>query len=107
MLPSFANNMDMTELLGLVGAAIAVLAYLPQILHLAKEHCTAGISRWAFSLWLLSSILITIHAVKLGDLVFITLGSAQIVLISVILYYCSRYQGQYCAVHIPAVKKRS
>jgi L-serine deaminase len=30
------------ELLGVAGIAISMLAYLPQVVHLAKEHCSAA-----------------------------------------------------------------
>jgi uncharacterized protein with PQ loop repeat len=42
--------MDGPSLIGLTGALIAGYAYLPQIRHLTKEHCSAGISRNAFAL---------------------------------------------------------
>jgi uncharacterized protein with PQ loop repeat len=52
----------MPDVIGLTGAAIAGYAYLPQIIHLIKERCSAGISRTAFALWFLSSVLVTINA---------------------------------------------
>jgi uncharacterized protein with PQ loop repeat len=96
----FIKNMDVTEVLGMVGALIAVAAYFPQVTHLIRERCTAGLSRAAFSLWFLSSFLITIHALSIKDTVFISLGVAQLVLIAVILYYCTRYKGMVCPTHI-------
>lgn len=101
----FIHNMDMTEVLGMIGALIAVSAYFPQVIHLAKEHCTAGLSRAAFSLWFVSSFLITIHALRIKDLVFISLGIAQLVLITVILYYITRYRGHFCLSHLPQSQK--
>lgn len=95
----------MTEWLGFIGALIAVSAYFPQIVHLIKEHCTAGLSRPAFSLWFLASLLITIHALNIHAVVFITLGVAQMICIAIILYYCSRYNGQYCLAHLPQNRK--
>ena len=56
-----------TELAGFVGAALAGLAYIPQIWHLIHERCPAGLSRLAFSLWLTASILVTSHAVAIGE----------------------------------------
>lgn len=106
MTPDFIKNMDTTEILGLAGALIAVMAYLPQISHLIRERCTAGLSRTAFSLWLLSSLLIAIHAIKINDLVFISLNTAQIILISTILFYYARYNGQYCTYHLPVARKK-
>jgi PQ loop repeat len=51
------------ELLGLTGIAISVAAYLPQVVHLAREHCSAGVSRRAWTMWLASSLLVGALAV--------------------------------------------
>lgn len=106
MILQFFKAMDMTEVLGLIGAFIAVSAYFPQVIHLIRERCTAGLSRSAFSLWFIASLFITIHAVSIKDTVFMTLGIAQLVMISIILYYCSRYQGLVCQFHMSRAKKR-
>jgi uncharacterized protein with PQ loop repeat len=89
----------MSELIGLSGASLAGYAYLPQIRHLIQERCSAGISRRAFWLWLLASVLVTVHAVLLPALVFIVLGGIQIGAISVILFYSARYRGLVCPLH--------
>jgi uncharacterized protein with PQ loop repeat len=89
----------MSELIGLSGALLAGYAYLPQIRHLIREHCSAGISRRAFSLWLLASLLMTAHAVMLPAAVFIVLGAIQIGAISMILVFSARYRGAVCATH--------
>ena len=89
----------MSELIGLSGASLAGYAYLPQIRHLIREKCSAGISRGAFSLWLLASVLMTVHAVLLPALVFVVLGAIQIGAISVILVYSARYRGLVCPSH--------
>src|SRR5690242_13712692 len=41
-----------TEIAGFVGAGLAGAAYVPQISHLIKARCSAGISRLAFEVWL-------------------------------------------------------
>ena len=89
----------MSELIGLSGASLAGYAYLPQIRHLIREHCSAGISRGAFSLWLLASVLMTIHALLLPAAVFIVLGVIQIGAIAVILVFSARYRGLACPTH--------
>ena len=89
----------MSELIGLTGASLAGYAYLPQITHLVREQCSAGISRSAFTIWLLASVLMTIHAVLLPAVVFIALGAIQIVAIMTILLYSSRYRGLVCSIH--------
>jgi uncharacterized protein with PQ loop repeat len=89
----------MSELIGLSGASLAGYAYLPQIRHLIRERCSAGISRGAFSLWLLASLLMTTHAVLLPATVFVVLGAIQIGAISIILVYSARYRGLVCPTH--------
>ena len=89
----------MSELIGLSGASLAGYAYLPQIRHLVREQCSAGISRGAFSLWLLASVLMTIHALLLPAAVFIVLGKIQIGAIGVILFFSTRYRRLVCPTH--------
>lgn len=91
--------MSFSELLGLTGAALAAYAYLPQITHLVRERCSAGLSERAFVLWLVSSVLMTTHAVGIGSPVFIVLGAQQIMATSVIAFFCHRYRGQACPSH--------
>jgi uncharacterized protein with PQ loop repeat len=90
-----------TELAGFIGVAIAAAAYVPQIWHLIHEHCSAGISRLAFAVWLVSSVLIGSHAMAIGAGVFIVLGVVQIVATAVIVVYATRYEHSYCATHLP------
>lgn len=90
--------MELTELIGLSGAVIAGIAYLPQIFHLTREHCSAGISRKAFMLWLLSSLAVFIHAWRLGDIVFLVLGGVQMVATVMIIVLASKYRGR-CSFH--------
>ena len=89
----------MSELIGLSGALLAGYAYLPQITHLVREQCSAGISRKAFALWFVASILMTIHALLLPAVVFIALGAIQIAAISAILIFSARYRGLACPFH--------
>jgi len=50
-----------------------MVAYVPQAIHLGKEHCSAGISRRAWAMLLVGSLLVGALAVHRGDLVFIAL----------------------------------
>lgn len=36
--------MSVFEMLWIAGIASSMLAYVPQVVHLGREHCTAGIS---------------------------------------------------------------
>jgi hypothetical protein len=90
-----------TQIGGFVGAGLAGAAYLPQISHLIRARCSAGISRLAFVVWLLSSLLITTRAVAIGAGVFIVLGAIQIVATALIVVCAARYQDTPCPVHRP------
>jgi hypothetical protein len=68
-----------TEIAGFVGAGLAGAAYIPQISHLIGARCSAGISRLAFEVWLLASLLTTSRAIAIHAGVFIALGGIQIV----------------------------
>jgi hypothetical protein len=90
-----------TQIGGFVGAGLAGAAYVPQISHLIRARCSAGISRLAFGVWLLSSLLITARAVAIGAGVFIVLGAIQIVATALIVVCATRYKDTPCPVHLP------
>ena len=90
-----------TEIAGFVGAGLAGAAYVPQVSHLIRARCSAGISRLAFGVWLLSSLLTTVRAVAIGAGVFIMLGGTQIVATALIMLYAARYTDTPCPSHLP------
>ena len=90
-----------TEIAGFVGAGLAGAAYIPQISHLIRARCSAGISRLAFEVWLLASLLTTTRAIAIHDGVFIALGGIQTVATALIMLYATRYKGVPCPVHLP------
>ena len=90
-----------TQIGGFVGVGLAGAAYVPQISHLIRARCSAGISRLAFGVWLLSSLLITARAVAIGAGVFIVLGAIQIVATALIVVCAARYKDTPCPVHRP------
>src|SRR6516225_1601922 len=90
-----------TQIGGFAGAGLAGVAYVPQISHLIRARCSAGISRLAFGVWLLSSVLITARAVAIGAGVFIVLGAIQIVATALIVICAARYKDTPCPVHRP------
>jgi uncharacterized protein with PQ loop repeat len=95
--------MDGPNLIGLTGALIAGYAYLPQITHLIKERCSAGISQRAFALWFIASVLVTINALYIHSMVFIVLGIIQICSTAVISVFSRKYQGQVCPYHAAVI----
>jgi uncharacterized protein with PQ loop repeat len=91
-----------TEVAGFIGAGLAGAAYVPQIWHLIKERCSAGLSRIAFAVWLAASLLVTTHAFAIGAVVFIVLGTIQLAATATILVYTTKYANSYCSSHLPA-----
>jgi uncharacterized protein with PQ loop repeat len=96
----------MFEVLGVAGVVISMLAYLPQVVHLAKEHCSAGVSTRAWMMWLISSILIGTLAVHRHDAVFILLQLSSLLSAAAILFLSRRYHGLVCDAHTHSIPER-
>jgi hypothetical protein len=94
--------MTITEIAGFAGAGLAGAAYVPQISHLIRARCSAGISRLAFAAWLLASVLITARAIAIHAGVFIAVGGIQVVATALIMLYAARYKDTPCPSHSPA-----
>jgi uncharacterized protein with PQ loop repeat len=91
--------MTSTQILGFVATGLVIVGYIPQIVHLIKEHCTAGISISAFSLWCMASLFYLIHAVMIGDAVFIGAQTVNLLAGGLIVGFCKRYEGEVCPFH--------
>jgi lipid-A-disaccharide synthase-like uncharacterized protein len=89
----------MFESLGIIGIALSIFAYVPQITHLGRKHCSAGVSRRAWTMWLISSLLVGALAVDRGDPVFILLQASTMTSAAVILVLAYRYRGMVCEYH--------
>jgi lipid-A-disaccharide synthase-like uncharacterized protein len=87
------------ELLGIAGISIGVVAYVPQVVHLAREHCSAGVSARAWAMWLASSVLVGALALHRHDSVFIALQATSLTAAAVILFLARRYRGMVCEAH--------
>jgi lipid-A-disaccharide synthase-like uncharacterized protein len=84
------------ETLGVAGIVISMLAYVPQVVHLGRQHCSAGISRRAWAMWLVSSLLVGTLAVHRRDLVFILLQLSTLTSAAVIRLW-RRDTAEWCA----------
>ena len=91
--------MSFSQTLGVVGTVLVIGGYLPQIVHLIKERCSAGISIPAFLLWCAASLLFLIHAIVIRDAVFVGVQAVNVVAGALIVGFCRRYQGEVCAWH--------
>ncbi|HET6923213.1 MAG TPA: PQ-loop repeat-containing protein [Anaeromyxobacteraceae bacterium] len=94
------------QALGFIGTLMVAIGYLPQIVHIAREGCSAGISANAWGLWLLASVLIFTHALAVADLVFIVLQSVNILAIVAVIVLARRYRYTVCRTHERPVEAR-
>jgi uncharacterized protein with PQ loop repeat len=91
--------MKWSQILGLAGTGIVAAAYVPQIRHLLKERCSAGISIRAYSLWFLGALFFVAYALVIRDVVFIIAQVLNLASICVIVIYARRYENGLCSLH--------
>lgn len=91
--------MAISQIIGFVGTILVVAAYLPQIAHLIKEHCSGGVSESAFFMWFLASLLLLIHAVMIRDFVFTILQGINTTFNGVVLAYAHIFEQGTCPAH--------
>ena len=91
--------MAITETLGFAGTVLVIVGYIPQVVQLIRERCTAGISVRAFSLWCAASLLFLIHAAVIRDAVFVGVQTVNLVAGSLIVGFCKRFEGEVCPFH--------
>lgn len=78
-------------------------AYVPQVIHLGREHCSAGVSSRAWTMWVASGLLVGALAVHRRDPVFVALQVSSLASAAMILFLARRYRGQACATHADMV----
>ena len=87
------------QILAFAATTLVALGYVPQIIHLWKERCSAGISISAWALWVVASILFYSHAIDIRDGVFVALLTIQLTAQITILALGMRYRGLNCEFH--------
>ncbi len=92
--------MAFSQLLGFLGTGLVAAAYIPQIHHLVKEHCSAGISMKAYVLWCIASALFLIHAAMIRDVVFVFVQIVNLAAIVAIVICVKKYERQMCLTHL-------
>ncbi len=91
--------MNFSEILGYAGTALVIIAYAPQINHLIKEQCSAGISLRAYYLWSLASAFFLIHSLMIWDMVFIVVQIVNLILGGLVIFFTKKLHGQVCLSH--------
>jgi len=71
-----------------------------------SAHCSAGISIRAYFLWLLASLLFSVHAAMIKDIVFILVQVVNLMAIAAVVVYAKRYETQICLLHLEKYRKQ-
>lgn len=87
------------EMLGWVGTALVMVAYVPQIRHLYVEKCAWGISISTWLIWLLAGVLLLTYCVFRNDTLF---TFVQVINITAILatIILARRSNKICPYHL-------
>ncbi len=96
---SLAMYLHASQLLGFVGVALGFVGYMPQVAHLLRQRCSAGISVHAYLIWLSAAVLLLTHALLIYDGVFIVLQAFGAVLDVAVLALAIKYRGTACPDH--------
>ncbi|GMQ85844.1 MAG: hypothetical protein BMS9Abin07_1412 [Acidimicrobiia bacterium] len=88
--------------LGFAGMGLVAVAYVPQVIHLLKARCTAGVSSSAYLVWSVSASFLLVYAITVRDPVFIALQGYQLAALTSIYVLSRRRKGQPCDEHCGA-----
>src|SRR4030095_5241584 len=88
-----------TEMLGWVGTALVIVAYLPQIRHLYVEKCAWGISISTWLLWLAAGALLLSYCLLRNDTLFtfVQLTNITAIVATIVL---ARRSNRICPYHL-------
>src|SRR5215472_3572118 len=64
---SLAMHLHASQILGFAGVALGFVGYMPQVVHLIRQRCSAGISVHAYLIWLSAAVLLLAHALLIFD----------------------------------------
>lgn len=81
---------------GFFGTALVAVAYGPQVFHLIKKRCSAGISLRAYAIWCIASLLLLTYAININNAVFIVLQSYQLGATTMIVFFTKKYEHCLC-----------
>ena len=87
------------EMLGWVGTALVIVAYVPQIRHLYIEKCAWGISISTWLIWLIAGALLLSYCVFRNDTLF---TFVQVINITAIMatIILARRSNRICPFHL-------
>lgn len=87
------------EWVGFVGTGLVMVAYLPQVGHLVRARCTAGVSLRAYLVWSVAAALLLVYAVTTRVAVFVALQAYQLLALGSICLLTRRHVGRLCDAH--------
>lgn len=87
---------EITAVLGSIGTFLILIAYIPQIRHIYKEHCAGGVSTKAWYVWLVGTLLIFTYAIDTKDPLFITIQVVNLVAVITILASIHLFAKRVC-----------
>ena len=86
------------EMLGWVGTALVIVAYIPQIRHLYVEKCAWGISISTWLIWLVAGALLLSYCVFRNDTLFTFVQVINITAIAATIFLARR-SNRICPYH--------
>jgi len=96
---NFAMYLNASHLLGFAGVVLGFVGYMPQVVHLVRRRCSAGISVHAYLIWLTAAVLLLTHALLIYDGVFIVLQALGSILDVAVLFLAIKYRETACPDH--------
>jgi len=87
------------EMLGWIGTALVIVAYLPQIRHLYVEKCAWGISISTWLIWLIAGALLLSYCVFRNDTLFTFVQAINITAI-IATIVLARRSNRICPYHL-------
>ena len=85
--------------LGMLGTALVIVAYIPQIIHLTIMRCGEGLSLSAYALWTAASAFLCVYAIIGEEPVFMVLQGYHAVASGLILFFGVKYTTSRCPLH--------
>ena len=97
--------MQLEQIIGWMGTALVVIAYVPQIYHLLVKKCAWGISILTWVIWLIGSLLLLAYCMLRRDFLFIVVQSINITAI-VTTIFLARRSNTICPDHLSVAGTR-
>jgi uncharacterized protein with PQ loop repeat len=85
-------EINVFTIIGILANVLMIVAYVPQIIHLAKTKDSTGQSITAWLTWLTGDFFLLAYAISIKDPIVISLATLYIVFTLISLYYMFKYK---------------